>query len=96
MHFKNSYRQEGVQFSYEIILGGYGFDTPHFSENLRAPPPPGRNKRSVPNKLINDDPPEVTIPDPLKLLKIKTTVTQAMRNSVLIYLATLLFEINAS
>ena len=36
MHFKNSYRQEGVQFSYEIILGGYGFHTPHFSE---TPPP---------------------------------------------------------
>ena len=23
----------GVQFSYEIILGGYSFHTPHFSEN---------------------------------------------------------------
>ena len=33
----------GVQFSYEILLGGYGFHTPHFSE---TPPPPalGRNK----------------------------------------------------
>ena len=40
-------RQGGVQFSYEIILGGYGFYTPHFSE-----PPPGRNKRSVPNSDV--------------------------------------------
>ena len=30
MHFKNSCRQGGVQFSYEIILGGYSFHTPHF------------------------------------------------------------------
>ena len=44
VHFKNSYRQEGVQFSYEIILGGYGFHTPHFSENPR--PPETFNKQS--------------------------------------------------
>ena len=37
VHFKNSYRQGGVQFSYEIILGGYSFHTPHFSENPRPP-----------------------------------------------------------
>ena len=29
VHFKNSYRQGGVQISYEIILGGYSFHTPH-------------------------------------------------------------------
>ena len=47
MHFKNSDRQGGggVQFSYEIMLVGYSFHTPHFSE---PPPPPGRNKPSVP------------------------------------------------
>ena len=47
MHFKNACRQGGVQFSYDIILGGYSFHTPHFSENPR--PPLGRNKRSVPS-----------------------------------------------
>ena len=36
VHFKNSCRQGGVQFSYEIILGGYSFHTPHFSENWDA------------------------------------------------------------
>ena len=47
VHFKNCYCQGGVQLSYVIILAGYSFDTPHFSENPH-PPPPGRNKRTVP------------------------------------------------
>ena len=45
VHFKNSCHQGGIQFSYEIILGGYSFHTRHFSE---PPPPPGCIKRSVP------------------------------------------------
>ena len=44
MHFKNSCHQRGVQFSYEIILGGYSFHTPHLSD---PPPPPPRD-------VIND------------------------------------------
>ena len=48
VHFKNSDRQGGVQFSYEIILAGYSFHTPHFSE----PPPPRDviNDRSLKRK----------------------------------------------
>ena len=45
MNFKNCYcqgRGGGVQFSYVVILVGYSFDTPHFSE-----PQLGRNKRTV-------------------------------------------------
>ena len=47
MHFKNSCRQGGVQFSYEIILGGTVF----IHHTFLTPPPPaplGRSKRSVP------------------------------------------------
>ena len=51
VHFKNSCRQGGGDtISYEIILGGYSFHTPHFSETP-PPAPSGRNKRSVPNAI---------------------------------------------
>ena len=33
VHYKNSCRQGGVQVSYEIILGGYSFHTPHSRED---------------------------------------------------------------
>ena len=49
LNFKNSFPQGGVQFSCEIILGGYSFHTSHFSD----PPPPQQNSARARKSTLN-------------------------------------------